>query len=142
MSIIPVSNTETTIPVRERGFSVNEGANWSNYLAYRTHHPASFFHRTDDHHSQKPRAAWSVAHDIGAGCGIVSSSLAPRFDSIIVSYPNDGYVTLARKILVKELSIPDSKFRFLQEGAEKSSVKPATVDLVAVCECMYPLVGH
>ena len=137
MSITPVSNTETTTPVKEIGFSVKQGVNWSNYLAYRPQYPASFFHRIYDYHSQKPKAAWSVAHDIGAGCGIVSSSLAPRFDSVIVSDPNDGYVTLARKILVDELSIPEPKFRFLKEGAEKSSVKTGTVDLVAVCECIH-----
>ena len=33
--------------------------------------------------------------------------------------------------------MPDSRFRFLQEGAERSSVEPATVDLVAVCECIH-----
>ena len=137
MSIAPVSNTGTTPPVKEIGFSVNQGANWSNYLAYRPQYPASFFQRIYDYHSRKPKAAWSVAHDIGAGCGIVSSSLAPRFDSVIVSDPNDGYVTLARKILVEELSIPDSKLRFLQEGAEKSSVQAGTVDLVTVCECIH-----
>ena len=140
MSITPVSiteNTESRSVVKEIGFSVNQGVDWSSYLAYRPHYPASFFHRIYDYHSHKPKATWSVAHDIGAGCGVVSSSLAPRFDSVIVSDPNDGYVTLARKILVDELSIADSKFRFLQEGAEKSSVEPATVDLVAVCECIH-----
>lgn len=137
MSITPVSNTETTPAVKEIGFSVNQGANWSNYLAYRPQYPASFFQRIYDYHFRKPKAAWSIAHDIGAGCGIVSASLAPRFNSVIVSDPNDGYVTLARKILVEELSIPDSSLRFFQEGAEKSSVKAGTVDLVTVCECIH-----
>ena len=137
MSITPVSNTETTTPVKEIAFSVKQGVNWSDYLAYRPHYPASFSHRTYDYHFQKPKAAWSVAHDVGAGCGIVSSSLAPRFDSVIVSDPNDGYVTLARKILVEKLSIPESKFRFLQEGAERSSVEPATIDLIIAFECIH-----
>ena len=137
MSITPVSNTEITTPVKEIAFSVKQGVNWSDYLAYRPHYPASFFHHTYDYHSQKLKAAWSVAHDVGAGCGIVSSSLAPRFDSVIVSDPNDGYVTLARKILVEELSIPESKFYFLQEDAERSSIEPATVDLIAAFECIH-----
>lgn len=136
MSITPVSNTETKTPIKEVGYSANQGVNWSNYLAYRPQYPASFFNRIYNYHSHKTTTAWSVAHDVGAGCGIISSSLASRFDSVIVSDPNDGYVTLARKILVEELSLPNSKFRFLQEGAEASSVKAGTVDLVAVCECI------
>ncbi|KAL9627347.1 MAG: hypothetical protein Q9164_007632, partial [Protoblastenia rupestris] len=137
MSTMLVSNTETTAPAKELGFSVKQGVNWSNYLAYRPIYPASFFDRIYGYHSQKSQAAWSVAHDVGAGCGIVSSTLASRFNSAIVSDPNDGYVTLARKTLVEESFIPESKFRFLQEGAEKSSVESGTVDLVAACECIH-----
>ena len=137
MSIAPFPNTKTTPQVKEIGFSINQGVNWSKYLAFRPQYPESFFRRIYDYHSHKPKSAWSVAHDVGAGCGIVSSSLAPRFDRVIVSDPNDGYVTLARKILVEELSIPDSRFRFLQEGAENSSIDAGTVDLITVCECIH-----
>ncbi|KAI2473041.1 S-adenosyl-L-methionine-dependent methyltransferase [Annulohypoxylon bovei var. microspora] len=124
------------VSVKELGFSPKHGVNWSNYLAYRPIYPASFFERIFNYHSQKPAATWSVSHDVGAGCGIVSFTLATRFDSVIVSDPNDGYVTLARKLLVEEASLPESQFTFLQESAEKTSIEPGAVDLIAACECM------
>ncbi|KAI1210950.1 S-adenosyl-L-methionine-dependent methyltransferase [Annulohypoxylon truncatum] len=124
------------VSVDELGFSPKQGVNWSNYLACRPVYQASFFGRIFDYHAQKPEATWSVGHDVGAGCGIVSSTLAARFNSVIVSDPNDGYVTLAKKLLVEEASLPESKFTFLQEPAEESSVETGTVDLIAACECM------
>ncbi|KAI1776947.1 S-adenosyl-L-methionine-dependent methyltransferase [Hypoxylon cercidicola] len=129
----PTSDT----PTKELGFSISQGVNWSNYIAYRPIYPTSFFERIYSYHAQKPGAAWSVAHDVGAGCGIVSSTLATRFDRVVVSDPNDGYAALARKLLVEEASLPESKFRFLQETAEKSSVESGTVDLVTACECIH-----
>ncbi|OQE11703.1 hypothetical protein PENVUL_c002G07809 [Penicillium vulpinum] len=85
----------------------------------------------------KPHSAWSLAQDIGAGCGIVSSSLAPRFNKVIVSDPNDGYTALARRLLVEESHLSESRFRFLKESAEKSSVESDSVDLIMACECIH-----
>ncbi|OTA96075.1 hypothetical protein M434DRAFT_151574 [Hypoxylon sp. CO27-5] len=123
--------------VKELGFSSKQGVNWSNYLIYRPTYPTSFFERIYDYHAQKPGASWYIAHDVGAGCGVVSKTLAARFDSVIVSDPNDGYVTLARKLLVEEALLPESKFKFLQEPAEKSSLESDTVDLITACECLH-----
>lgn len=128
---------ETNSQLKEPGFSVREGANWSEYLAFRPLYPVSFFNRIYEYHSQKLQAANSTAHDVGAGCGIVSSTLASRFNKVIVSDPNDGYATLARKLLVEESGIPESKFKFLQEGVEKSSVESGVVDLITACEMMH-----
>ncbi|KAI1461295.1 S-adenosyl-L-methionine-dependent methyltransferase [Annulohypoxylon moriforme] len=124
------------VSVNELGFSPKQGVNWSNYLAYRPIYQTSFFERIFNYHAQKPEAKWSVGHDVGAGCGIVSSTLATHFDSVIVSDPNDGYVTLAKKLLIEEASFPESKFSFLQESAEESSLESGTVDLITACECM------
>ncbi|KUI58635.1 putative S-adenosylmethionine-dependent methyltransferase CRG1 [Cytospora mali] len=130
------TTTSTTAPLREVGFSARRGANWSEYIVYRPIYRESYFNRIFDYHSQKPQAAWSTAHDVGAGCGIVSSGLAPRFDKIIVSDPNDGYAEIARKLLVEQSQLPETKFRFLQEPAEKSSVETGTVDLIIAAECI------
>ncbi|KAI4870118.1 S-adenosyl-L-methionine-dependent methyltransferase [Hypoxylon rubiginosum] len=127
----------TDTPTQELGFSISQGVNWSDYITYRPIYPTSFFERIYSYHAQKPGSAWSVAHDVGAGCGIVSSILATRFDNVIVSDPNDGYAALARKLLVEEASLPESKFRFLQETAEKSSLESGTVDLITACECIH-----
>ncbi|KAI8624246.1 S-adenosyl-L-methionine-dependent methyltransferase [Xylariaceae sp. FL1651] len=135
-SIVASLHTKTDAPAKEHGFSINQGVNWSNYLTYRPIYPASFFQRIYDYHSQKLEAAWSVGHDVGAGSGLVSSILATRFDNVVISDPNDGYATLARKLLVEEALIPEAKLRFLQEPAETSSVQSSTVDLITVCECI------
>ncbi|KAI1409584.1 S-adenosyl-L-methionine-dependent methyltransferase [Hypoxylon sp. FL1857] len=132
-----VSKPETNDPIRELGFSSKHGVNWSNYLAYRPIYPTSFFERIYDYHAQKPGALWLTAHDVGAGCGIVSATLATRFSSVIVSDPNDGYVALARKLLIEESSLPESKFKFRQEPAEKSTVESGVVDLITACECLH-----
>jgi SAM-dependent methyltransferase len=128
---------ETTAPARELGFSIKQGVNWSEYLDYRPVYPPSFFDRIYSYHAGKPHASWSVAHDIGAGCGIVSASLAARFPNVIVSDPNPGYVSLARQLLVERSPLTASaQFRFLQEGGEKSSVESGTVDVLTACECI------
>ncbi|KAI3324551.1 S-adenosyl-L-methionine-dependent methyltransferase [Xylariaceae sp. AK1471] len=131
------AHTKSDESAEVHGFSIRGGVNWSNYLVYRPIYPASFFQRIYDYHSQKNEAGWSVAHDIGAGCGIVSSALASRFDNVVVSDPNDGHVPLARRLLVEEGSLPESQFRFLEEPAEKSSVQSSTVNIITVCECIH-----
>ncbi|RWA06668.1 hypothetical protein EKO27_g8440 [Xylaria grammica] len=84
-------------------------------------YPPSFFQRIYAYHGAKPQAAWSQAHDVGTGTGIVSAGLAGKFDRVVMSDPNDGYAALGYKIMVDELGIPAAKLAFLQEGAEKSS---------------------
>ncbi|KAI1762924.1 S-adenosyl-L-methionine-dependent methyltransferase [Hypoxylon sp. FL1150] len=128
---------KTDTPTKELGYSISQGVNWSDYIASRPVYPTSFFERIYSYHAQKPGAAWSIAHDVGAGCGIVSSTLASRFDNVVVSDPNDGYAALARKLLVEEALLPESRFRFLQETAEDSSLESGTVDLITACECIH-----
>lgn len=121
-------------PQSQYGFS---GVNWSNYIKFRPIYPTSFFQNIFAYHAQKKTAVWSTAHDVGAGCGVVSASLAPHFNNVVVSDPNEGYATLARKILVEESRLPESKLRFLRESAEDSSVDSASVDLITACECIH-----
>lgn len=128
------STIESRVPAEEPGFSVREGADWSKYMAYRPIYPVSFFKRIYQYHSLKPQAAWGTAHDVGAGAGIVSATLVNQFNHVVVSDPNDGYTTLARKILVDESGNSEAKLRLLQEGAEHSSVESGTIDLIAACE--------
>ncbi|KAF3061475.1 Methyltransferase type 11 [Daldinia childiae] len=132
-----VSMSSTNLTGKKFAFSARRGVDWSNYLAYRPVYPQSFFERIYNYHTQKAGVAWSVAHDTGAGCGIVSSVLASRFDSVTISDPNDGYTKLAREFILEKTLFPESKFRFLQETAEKSSVESDTVDLITACECIH-----
>ncbi|KAI1481618.1 S-adenosyl-L-methionine-dependent methyltransferase [Daldinia eschscholtzii] len=137
MTSVLVSNPSTDIPAKEHGFSARGAADWSDYIANRPAYPPSFFQRLYDYHGQKSGVTWSVAHDVGAGCGIISSVLANRFDNVIVSDPNDGYGTIARHLLVEKALLPESKFSFLQEAAEESSVESGTVDMITACECIH-----
>lgn len=122
---------------QELGYSPRDGVNWSDYITYRPIYPASFFNRIYNYHALKPLTSWVTAHDIGAGCGIVSSKLASRFESVIISDPNDGYTTLAQSLLIEKSGIPESHLRFLQEPAEKSSVGAGTVDVVTACQMLH-----
>ncbi|PHH88539.1 hypothetical protein CDD83_7419 [Cordyceps sp. RAO-2017] len=124
----------TASPATEFAYS---SVDWDTYVKYRLPYRAAFFDRIYGYHAQKPQAGWGVAHDVGAGRGIVSAALASRFDSVVVSDPNDGHVALARGALVQDALTPASKFRFLPEGAERSSVGRATVDLITACECIH-----
>ncbi|KAI0466865.1 S-adenosyl-L-methionine-dependent methyltransferase [Xylaria cf. heliscus] len=130
------AKTQTTGEDKEFGFSKHHGVDWSEYMQYRPAYTESFFERIYEYHAQKPEAAWLAAHDIGAGHGIVSSTLANKFDRVVVSDPNEGYNDTARQLLMEKFGLPESKFVFLQETAEKSSIKPGTVDLITACECM------
>ncbi|KAI0410984.1 hypothetical protein F5X98DRAFT_368404 [Xylaria grammica] len=120
-----------------RVFRARGGVDWSTYAACRPVYPPSFFQRIYAYHGAKPQAAWSQAHDVGTGTGIVSAGLAGKFDRVVMSDPNDGYAALGYKIMVDELGIPAAKLAFLQEGAEKSSVVSGSVDLVTACEMIH-----
>ncbi|KAJ5320544.1 hypothetical protein PENANT_c033G06646 [Penicillium antarcticum] len=130
------------IETREFGFNAKQGVSWSDYVIFRPIYPPSFFNRIFTYHSTSssnanPKTTWTIAHDVGAGCGIAASSLATHFKQVIVSDPNEGYTTLAHKVLVTESGHLESKFRFLQESAENSSVESGSVDLITVCECIH-----
>ncbi|KAI0549171.1 S-adenosyl-L-methionine-dependent methyltransferase [Xylaria curta] len=127
---------QTTGETKEIGFSFRHGVDWSKYILYRPVYKESFFRRIYEYHAQKHQVSWSTAHDVGAGHGIVASTLANKFNHVVVSDPNDGYGDIARQLLIEKSGWPESKFVFLQEGAEKSSVESGTVDLITACECM------
>ncbi|KAL4904009.1 hypothetical protein BDW74DRAFT_185733 [Aspergillus multicolor] len=127
---------QTSAPAKELGFSYKQGVNWSEYLDFRPVYPPSFFEHIYSYHAQKNHSSWNVAHDIGAGCGVVSAGLASKFPRVVVSDPNDGFVTLAQTLLEKDTSSATTSFRFLQEGAEKSSVESGTVDVAIAAECI------
>ncbi|KAI0412238.1 S-adenosyl-L-methionine-dependent methyltransferase [Xylaria grammica] len=130
--------TQTIVKTEELGFStaLRNGVDWSEYMLYRPIYGKSFFRRIYDYHAQKSGASWSKAHDVGAGHGIVSSTLASAFEHVVVSDPNDGYTEVARQLLVEKCEWPESKFSFLQEPAESSSVEARSVDLIIACECI------
>ncbi|KAI3334484.1 S-adenosyl-L-methionine-dependent methyltransferase [Ustulina deusta] len=131
------AKSQMTGGAAELGFAMRDGVDWSEYISYRPIYGESFFRRIYEYHAQKPGASWSIAHDVGAGHGIVSSTLANIFDRVVVSDPDEGHSKIARQLLVEKSGRPESKFVFLQESAEASSVEAGTVDLITACECMH-----
>jgi ubiquinone/menaquinone biosynthesis C-methylase UbiE len=117
------------------GFSA-PGFSWTEYIKYRPLYPQSFYQRIYDYHTQNSNT-WETAHDVGAGAGIASQELATKFQTVIVSDPNDGYANIAAERLIKEFRFPEKKFKFLQEGAEKASVEDASVDLLVICQAIH-----
>ncbi|KAI1744312.1 S-adenosyl-L-methionine-dependent methyltransferase [Xylaria scruposa] len=89
------SDTESSVSATQFGFSVGQGVDWYSY------------------HSKKQQAQWSVAHDVGAGCGI------------------------AEKLLVEQGSLPKSRFKFYKESGEESAVDLYSVNMIAVCESIH-----
>jgi 2-polyprenyl-3-methyl-5-hydroxy-6-metoxy-1,4-benzoquinol methylase len=83
------------------GFSA-PGFNWSDYIRYRPVYPTSHYERIYEHH-RLHSGSWKTAHDVGAGAGIASQELAKKFERVIVSDPNDGYVNIASPRLINEL---------------------------------------
>ncbi|KAJ2993588.1 hypothetical protein NUW58_g1791 [Xylaria curta] len=110
---------------------------WSGYALYRPTYKESFFRRICEYHAEKSGTSWSTAHDVGAGHGIVSSTLADKFNHVIVSEPDKEHSEFSRQLLVEKSGRPESKFTFLQERIEESSVETGTVDLITACECMH-----
>jgi ubiquinone/menaquinone biosynthesis C-methylase UbiE len=77
-------------------------------------------------------------HDVGAGAGIVSETLAEKFTHVIVSEPNLEYIQMAEGCLsALPQGFPKDKFSFHAESAEKSSIPDASVDCVTICEAIY-----
>jgi trans-aconitate 3-methyltransferase len=125
----------TTSTEEKPGFSA-PGFSWTEYIKYRSLYPPSFFERIYDYHTAHSNT-WETAHDVGAGAGIASQNLATRFETVILSDPNDDYVDIAVTRLTTEFGFPQSKFKLLQEGAEKSSLGDGEVDLVICCEAIH-----
>jgi SAM-dependent methyltransferase len=110
------------------GFEV-DGFDWKQYISHRPTYPPSFYEKIYAHHAALNGNVFEVAHDVGAGPGIVAQQLASKFDKVIVSDPNSSYLNVAKHRLYSDTS---SKFEFLTERAEESSVASGTVDLVVI----------
>ncbi|EPE26583.1 S-adenosyl-L-methionine-dependent methyltransferase [Glarea lozoyensis ATCC 20868] len=122
-------------PNKEQPAFAAPGFCWSDYIVHRPVYPSSFWERIFTYHAQSSNS-WGTAHDVGAGAGIAAQELAKRFNHIIVSDPNEGYVGIASERL-GQFGFCKSKFAFLQEGAEESSVPSHQVDLLTICEAFH-----
>jgi len=93
------------------GFEV-DGFDWNQYITHRPIYPPSFYDRIYTYHASLDGNVFDVALDAGAGPGIVAEKL-----------------NVAKSRLS---SLPSSRFEFLPEKAEESSVTSASVDLVII----------
>jgi SAM-dependent methyltransferase len=110
------------------GFEL-DGFDWDQYLCHRPNYPPSFYEKIYAHHASLDGNVFDVAHDVGAGPGIVAEQLASQFKKVIVSERNASYLDVAKHRLS---SISYSTFEFLSEKAEESRVADGTVDLIVI----------
>ncbi|KUJ10976.1 S-adenosyl-L-methionine-dependent methyltransferase [Mollisia scopiformis] len=122
-------------PSEKPGFAA-PNFSWADYIKHRPIYPSSYYDRIYRYHSEHSNT-WDVAHDVGTGPGIIAQELANKFTHVVVSDPNDTYVDIACDRLTNEFGFPKSKFTFLQESAEKSSVEDGTVDLLIIAQAMH-----
>lgn len=127
----------TSATTENLGFAA-QNFNWDDYIRYRPLYPQSLYNRVFAYHAQHS-GSWDVAHDVGAGAGIVAEGLASRFRRVIVSDPNGDYIEIARNRLsrIDHIGTSETKFSFLQEKAESSSVESGTVDVVCCFEAIH-----
>lgn len=135
MSTTTAASAKSNREPQEIGFSKN--VDWQQYITFRPLYAPSFYHRIFTYHASKPSASWNKAHDVGAGCGIVSSVLGSNFSHVVVSDPSTGYTDLARQLLVDKAGFPDTRFSFLQAKAEEMGAATGSVDLLTACQCMH-----
>lgn len=69
---------------------------------------------------------------VNSGGGVLSASLAKYFDHVAVSDPGESNVALARAILQ-----PSSQFTIKRASGEESWLPPASMDFVAMGECLH-----
>jgi SAM-dependent methyltransferase len=115
------------------GFEL-DGFDWNQYISHRPTYSPSFYENIYAHHASLNGNVFEVAHDVGAGPGIIAEQLASKFNKVIVSEPNASYLNVAKN---RVSSITSSDFEFLPEKAEESSIASGTVDLVIVSMCIH-----
>ncbi|KAL3453567.1 S-adenosyl-L-methionine-dependent methyltransferase [Aspergillus insuetus] len=137
---------------------------WANYIRYRPVYPDSLFDAIYTYHAAaSPDNKFTTAHDVGAGPGNVSARLAERFAHVVLSEPNGGFLSVARERLSshshcfeQEAAVSEStsskvenqehgerkqdvksKFTYLAESAEHSSVASDSIDLLVIAEALH-----
>ncbi|KAJ6086344.1 hypothetical protein N7486_010625 [Penicillium sp. IBT 16267x] len=118
----------------------DESQYWRGYLTTRPKYIDDFYQLMYDYHAARSKSpSFSVAHDVGAGPGHVSTKLSERFSHVVVSDNNENHIDYARNFLL-QADIPASRFSFdVAMGEELGSRHPpASADLVA-CALMFPL---
>lgn len=134
---------------KEQAIGFSENVDWQKYILFRPLYAPSFYSRIFHYHASKtsppsstaPAPAsslsWDTAHDVGAGCGIVSGVLASKFNHVVVSDATASFVELAQELLVGKAGFAASKFAFKHARAEEADMVPGSVDLVTACECIH-----
>ncbi|KAJ4145211.1 hypothetical protein LMH87_004066 [Akanthomyces muscarius] len=111
-------------------FSIGQDA-WASYKEHRPEYPQSMFDLWFDYH-RKHGGKFDAAHDVGAGGGILSATLARHFARVAVSDPGSSNLALARSVLH-----PASQFTFHLSPGEEPWLPPSSVDLVACGESLH-----
>ncbi|KAL2825234.1 hypothetical protein BJY01DRAFT_256314 [Aspergillus pseudoustus] len=124
----------------KKGALESQGQNWdwTTYAKYRPAYPDSLFEALYAYHAAGAGAAntFGIAHDVGAGPGIVSARLAQRFDHVNVSDPHSEFLKIARTRLSAPQPAPASE-PYPPEGGGGNTEDATYIDLVIVAEALH-----
>lgn len=103
---------------------------WTRCLEVRPRYPDSWYQRIYDYYQAK-NGSWQLAHDVGAGPGLVAERLADTFEKVAVSEPNDEYFQVATKSL-RNGKYPAEKYIMKASKAEESWLEDEAVDMACM----------
>ena len=134
----------TTQPESQKktnAYDVTDAAEWESYARYRPEYPEQLFDRVYGFHEANG-GVFDIAHDAGCGPGMAAATLARSFKHVICSDFSRQAVDAAEKRLTTSLSLAEGRetdFTFRQSAAEDMAtwLKPNSVDLVAMSECLH-----
>jgi len=114
---------------------------WELYKRAGPKYPSTLEHLIMKYH-QKHSNSWQLAHDLGAGSGIYSPTLARFFRHIHISDPTSTGLATSRQLLStwsKENPKKRGRFTFSVSEPEKAAENFAdgTVDLAVITECAH-----
>jgi hypothetical protein len=94
------------LPFRQAGFD------WDGYIKHRPTYPSSLYQRIYEHHYAQS-GGWELAHDVGAGPGVVSQEVEKHFRNVVISDPNEDYINIATHRLSLDFKLA-AEFKFLR----------------------------
>ncbi|KAI4137138.1 MAG: hypothetical protein L6R39_007455 [Caloplaca ligustica] len=114
----------------------DDAAYWDLYLATRPQYTLSFFEEMYAYHAAHC-SSFETAIDVGTGCGQAVPKLAHRFSHVVASDNSPDHIAEARRRLAPLLPEHD-RVTFTVCPAEDlaSRYSPASIDFIAVAECM------
>jgi len=118
--------------------AASSGSAWEAFKRLGPKYPPSLEKLVMDYHHRHSKS-WQLVHDMGAGSGVVSPTLAKYFRHVHISDPNPAGTTTSRKLMsawAAQNKKSRGRFTFSKEKPElgHDCVADGTVDMAIVTE--------